>query len=202
MPSGIRRRALNKSSRSKNSRNLKKKQKKIRILSNPVIAEAWDPKLTLQQNYRKLGLTAKIARPAGGEEKEIGIEKPEKEVKKPKTKVGGLKEGKIVRDEDGNIRVEYSEDEEMDSDEEWHGFEDDDTPKTDVVKKLEEMAKTGYSKPHVQSDRETDWVEQLIQKHGDDYDAMFWDKKLNIYQQSRGDLKRRVYKWKKAHGLL
>lgn len=68
---------------------------------------------------------------------------------------------------------------------------------TDVTKQLEAMAADGVrTKPRKQSTREEDWVARLVEKHGDDYKAMFWDKDLNIYQQSDGDLKKRVKKWK------
>lgn len=201
---GVRARKRSKSSIPKATRHLKKKQKKVRITSNPIIAEHWDHSLTLQQNYRKLGLRAKLGNPSGGSEKMFtkdGVKDVEK-TKDAFTKSSGVQEGRIIKDDDGNvIRVEMVEKKEYDDEdaEEWTGFEED---KTEVVKQLEEAAKHGYSKPHVQSDREKDWVQNLIDKHGDDYEAMFWDKKLNIYQQTVGDLKRRVFKYKKANGLL
>jgi nucleolar protein 16 len=68
---------------------------------------------------------------------------------------------------------------------------------TDVTKQLEEFAKSGErSKPRGQSEREEEWIARLVEKHADDYRAMFWDKQLNVMQQSEGDLKRRVKKWK------
>lgn len=71
--------------------------------------------------------------------------------------------------------------------------------KTAVVSALEAVAAGGVRKaPRLQSDREKDWIERLVEKHGDDYEAMFRDRKLNIMQQSVGDLKRRVQKWKKS----
>lgn len=207
---GVRARKKEKSSVSKATRHLKKKQKKVRISSNPIIAAHWDPKLTLQQNYKKLGLKAKLGSQAGGTEKIItkdGIQNDdEKETEKSKAPINSMQEGRIIRDDEGNvIGVEVNEKKEFDDEEEeeWTGFQDQgEEEKTEVVRQLEEAAKNGYSKPHVQSEREMDWAERLINKHGDDFEAMFWDKKLNIYQQSVGDIKRRVYKWKKANKMI
>jgi nucleolar protein 16 len=67
---------------------------------------------------------------------------------------------------------------------------------TDVTRQLEEYAASGVqSAPRSQSQREEEWIARLVEKHGDDYKAMFWDKQLNVMQQSEGDLKRRVKKW-------
>lgn len=68
-----------------------------------------------------------------------------------------------------------------------------------MVRQLEEMARNAPAPvPRTQSEREQDWLADLVEKHGEDYEAMKWDKKLNVYQQSAGDLKRRIMKWKKS----
>jgi len=84
-------------------------------------------------------------------------------------------------------------------DEEFEGFGDESrtSHKTDVVRQLEQMAANeAPAKPRKQSEREQEWLQRLVEKHGDDYEAMFRDTKLNIMQQSVGDIKKRVKKWK------
>jgi nucleolar protein 16 len=48
----------------------------------------------------------------------------------------------------------------------------------------------------MQSRREEEWIEALVEKYGDDYGKMFRDRKLNIWQQSEGDIKKRVKVWR------
>ena len=74
---------------------------------------------------------------------------------------------------------------------------------TPVVKKLMEHASMGAKVERYQSVREKEWVERLVEKHGDDYRRMAWDKKLNPFQQTEADIKKRVLKWKenKAHKI-
>lgn len=53
-------------------------------------------------------------------------------------------------------------------------------------------------KPRHLSQREEEWITRLVEKHGDDLAAMVRDRKLNPMQQSEGDLRRRINKWRKA----
>ncbi|CAK4034181.1 Nucleolar 16 [Lecanosticta acicola] len=61
----------------------KPKSKKIgRFLTHPIIAENWDKSQTLAQNYRRLGLTARVNKITGGVEKkasDVHREEEEKE---------------------------------------------------------------------------------------------------------------------------
>lgn len=70
-----------------------------------------------------------------------------------------------------------------------------------IVQQLERQAdKEGQAvqnrKPRHQSKREDEWITRLVEKHGDNITAMARDRKLNAMQQTEGDLRRRIRKWK------
>jgi len=67
---------------------------------------------------------------------------------------------------------------------------------TEVVKELIERASRGVKVERSQSVREKEWIEKLVERYGEDYRKMSWDRKLNPYQQSEGDIRKRVVKWK------
>lgn len=72
-----------------------------------------------------------------------------------------------------------------------------------IVSKLEEQAR--YSKPkrpRMQSQREREWIERLVERWGDDWGGMVRDRRLNPQQQSEGDLKKRVGIWKSRNGRV
>ena len=75
----------------------------------------------------------------------------------------------------------------------------DDESKPEVLRALEREATRLVEKTvRHQSEREREWLQRLVEKHGDDVAAMARDRKLNPYQQTASDIKRRL---KKA-GLL
>ncbi|KAI5948729.1 NOP16 [Candida theae] len=211
----VRKRKMARSSVKKNTRRNKDKQRNINVYSNPIIAKNWDKSLTLQQNYKRLGLRAKLGHMAGGVEKKVETLTDLRNKKKNKDKGDAVTideiehtddpskipegEARIIRDPEtkevikviyGTMKVveEESDDEKVDN---------------SVIKQLEEYAEqhSKVKKERHLSDRESDWLKSLYEKYGDDYEKMKWDKKLNIYQQSAGDLKRRINKWKKANGI-
>ncbi|KAI1918640.1 Nucleolar protein 16 [Ophidiomyces ophidiicola] len=51
------------------SRRTKSGKKKINVLGNAVIAQNWDKRQTLTQNYRRLGLATRLNAPTGGVDK-------------------------------------------------------------------------------------------------------------------------------------
>ena len=111
-------------------------------------------------------------------------------------------EAKIIRDESGTVvRIEYAPTAEEALDEEWDGIpaiaEDDDEPKTAIVRQLEALARSEVKKVRTQSGREKEWIESLTARHGRDFKKMARDRKLNPFQQTEGDIRRRVMKWEK-----
>jgi nucleolar protein 16 len=150
--------------------------------------------LTLSQNYKRLGLRSKLGNPAGGVEKVLSLDANEQDQEEKPEDSLEAGEGRIIRHEDGTVTVEYGHSEESDDEQELEPSESSNV----VIQQLEQLSRSGITKPRLQSDREQDWIRTLVEKHGDDYEAMMWDKKLNIYQQSQGDLKKRVKKWLKS----
>lgn len=178
-----------------------------------------DKSETLAQNYRRLGLAARLRAPTGGTEKKIGY-KPSSRDKDPLAvknveQAAIITEAKVERDADGKIirvlpgranplndplnsldsdsEMEQEEEEEF---EEWGGLREDGT-ETAVVKELMAEARNPLEKkPRHQSEREKGWLGQLVEKYGDDYGKMARDRRLNPMQQTSGDLKRRIQKLK------
>ncbi|KAF2469988.1 60S ribosomal subunit biogenesis protein-like protein Nop16 [Lindgomyces ingoldianus] len=231
----------NKSSLPKRRQNPKSKKK---ILANPIIAANWNQKETLTQNYRRLGLTARLNHATGGTEKTIallGLNDPaSSRADAPKNSTADklnivsrapetaqLEEVDVERDpETGEIvRIGSGNEGERDNplndplneleDEgegeglgEWNGFamvpeeqEPQANSRNPVIRQLEEQARNGVKKtPRKQSQREEEWIARLVEKYGDDCKRMVWDRKLNPMQQSEGDLRRRVRKWREGHG--
>ncbi|CAH2351971.1 nucleolar protein 16 [[Candida] railenensis] len=209
----VRKRKMNRSSVKKNTRRTKDKQRNINIHSNPIIAANWDKSLTLKQNYKKLGLKVKLGTSAGGSEQKVDtlseIRQRNAELAKltditleqieNATNPEEIPEGqaRIIRDPETNEVISIIHGTKK------VGLSSETNEDSSVIKQLEEYAQkhSEIKKERKQSDRENDWCKSLYNKYGDDYEKMKWDKKLNIYQQSAGDLKRRVLKWKKAEGI-
>ncbi|KAK1253464.1 hypothetical protein MKX07_001541 [Trichoderma sp. CBMAI-0711] len=194
---------------------------------NSVIAKNWDKNETLAQNYRRLGLLARLKTPTGGTEKKLSSEQSSSSSSAPATTTSKpdpfaiataekaiLSEAKVERDAAGNIvrvlgrkanplndplnELESSSEQEDDDDgEEWGGINDDGVGTTEVVKSLIEEAKNpAPPKVRYLSERETEWLESLVAKYGDDTRAMARDMKLNPMQQTAADIAKRLKKLK------
>ncbi|KAK0376598.1 ribosome biogenesis protein Nop16 [Colletotrichum limetticola] len=192
-------------------------KKLLNPLGNDIIAKNWNKKETLTQNYRRLGLTARLKSATGGTEKTLAQLEQEKTAAKrdpfaiSTTEEAVFEEARVERDADGKIikihyasankrpnplndplnALEEGSDDEEENEEEWGGIDDESRP--EVIRLLEkEAALPEIKKPRHISHQEKEWLERLIAKHGDDYDAMVRDRKLNPMQQTKGDITRRV----------
>ena len=72
-----------------------------------------------------------------------------------------------------------------------------------IVHELEAAARAGgggRKRPRMPSRREVEWIKRLVRRWGDDFDAMVRDRRRNPGQQSAGDLRKRVKRWKDGGG--
>ncbi|KAH7363161.1 Nop16-like protein [Plectosphaerella cucumerina] len=204
-------------------RQANKLKKPLNPRGNSIIAQNWDKNETLTQNYRRIGLTSRLKTPSGGIEKFVrNVGKAPKQTRLDPLGIKSIDRAvvtsaRVERDADGKIvKIHMPEDsgrppranplndplrqfdsdseDEDEDEEEWGGVEDDEN-KPEVLRMLEEeAARPELKKPRHQSEQETEWLEKLIKRHGDNYEAMAWDRKLNPMQQTAGDLRRRVAK--------
>ncbi|WPH02415.1 Hypothetical protein R9X50_00527900 [Acrodontium crateriforme] len=122
----------------------------------------------------------------------------------------GLKKKKPNPLNDPLNDLDSDDDEEQKSDEGFNqhasnieGRQPSGTAKTDVVAQLEQAASRCAPKFKAkQSEGERAFIEELLQKYGEDYTKMARDTKINYMQRSEGDLKKRVKKWKQNGGTL
>lgn len=181
----------------------------------------------MTQNYKRLGLLHKLNAPSGGNERLPGKEDPSAgsntlhitgsgktatQIDVSETKVERDPEtGKIlrvIRDEDEIEVAGHKRRRANPLNDPLNELSDDEidlkvAPGTDIVQQLERQAdREGQSvkskKPRHLSQREVEWITKLVEKHGDNLAAMVRDRKLNPMQQTEGDLRRRINKWKQA----
>ncbi|KAI9700549.1 MAG: Nucleolar protein 16 [Bogoriella megaspora] len=195
----------------------KKKSTKL-VIPNAEIAAKWNSKETMSQNYRRLGLATKLNQISGGTEKRKsaidGSQPTSDSLIISSTLPSALapssarverdpNTGKILRIVDDEtprrpnpLNDPLNDVEDMDLDD-----TDNEKPTTELVQQLKEQASKGGQKAkRKQSAREVEWIEALVEKYGDDYKKMFWDKILNPMQQSEGDIKRRISQWRQNQG--
>ncbi|KAI7850799.1 ribosome biogenesis protein Nop16 [Circinella umbellata] len=201
----------------KNTRRTADKRHKYKIQGNAIIKQNWDKKQTLIQNYKRLGLMTSLNGKAGGIEKLYPEKKPtmmdednneesqdQEEKELTEEDIARLEttlkpgEGLIQRDDEGNvIRVivgrKKTHNEILEEEPEFV------EAKTEVVRQLEEQAKNAHKNIKYQSTYQQHWVAQLIDKHGDNYKAMFWDTDLNQNQLTENQLKKKCAQFLKQN---
>jgi nucleolar protein 16 len=143
-----------------------------------------------------LGLLASLNGVTGGIEVKDEQELLENEQRSLEEMAATLTEeqGIIQRDEEGNIvniimgKAKTKEEIEELMEKEIEPVK----AKTDVVRALEAQAANILKKERYQSEGELVWAAKLVEKYGDDYEKMFWDRKLNPNQQTAAQLKKRI----------
>jgi len=182
--------------------------------------------LTLEQNYKRLGLSTKLNSSIAGPKKikgrstseAIPLQHDSLAIAPNKYKTAAKpQEVQVERDpETGRIlrvvQPDAAETNQNPLNDPLNDLSDDegDFELTEnahnIVSQLEAQAEqeaeleAKRKRPRQQSSREEEWVAKLVAAHGDDIAAMSRDRKLNSMQQSQGDLARRVKKWKQKHG--
>ncbi|KAG6356779.1 hypothetical protein INS49_014653 [Diaporthe citri] len=198
-------------------------KKPLNPLGNSLIAKNWNKKETLSQNYRRLGLTAKLGKATGGVDPATKVSAPNGGAQDPLavTPTSGagaaFRSVKVERDADGKIvRVlrkdnplndplnDIESDDEGDADDEEAEESAEATKSaaggaraTKVVDLLEAEASrpTEAHKRH-QSQQEREWLARLVARHGDDTAAMARDFKLNPMQQTAANIRKRLRVYK------
>lgn len=175
-------------------------------------------KETLSQNYRRLGLTAKLGKATGGMEAHPSAPASQDPlaVSQAASTRSAIRSVKVERDVEGNIvkvirrdnplndplnDLTDSEDDEEQDAQQIETTTDNSECELKVVDLLEQQASvpTESHKRH-QSAREREWLEKLLAKHGDDVVAMSRDLKLNPMQQTVGEIKKKLKVYQKESG--
>ncbi|EEQ40055.1 putative nucleolar protein [Clavispora lusitaniae] len=205
----VRKRKMARSSVKKNTKRVKDKKRNVKMTAHPVMQAHWDNKLTLEQNYKKLGLTVRLGKPAGGQEAEVKTlteqrkEREGQEAKQAKpedianeTDPEKIPEGeaRLIRDPETNevVQVIYGRMKAAPKTQE--------TSQPSIIDELIEFNNRSAKAPKhkAPTPREVSWIEQLHEKYGDDYESMRWDKKLNPMFMTTGQLKKKMAQWKRT----
>jgi nucleolar protein 16 len=168
----------------------------------------------MSQNYKRLGLATKLNSISGGTERRLGSRREPEEpllIRPSSSANHSAGEVRVERDPKTGaiLRVLHDSDEEvnplndplrgLDSESEDVREPDmeDVAGATDVVKQLRDQAALPSSRrPRQQSQREKEWISQLVEKHGEDFVRMAMDRKLNPMQQTESNIRKRVEMWR------
>ncbi|WVO19573.1 nucleolar protein 16 [Cryptococcus decagattii] len=184
-------------------RRMHQKLRKAPPLKGPeVLQEKWDKKKTVFQNYAALGLLPSIPVPKGAStsrSQRVKLPEVPAETEAENVKIGF---GRIIRDEEGNVIDIIIDEDEQEPEEQMEVDEEKEMgpveAKTEVVKRLEELAASAAPVKRHSSMSERTWLQQLVDKYGDDTEMMARDRKLNVWQKTEGEIKRMI---KKAGGV-
>ncbi|EPQ32158.1 uncharacterized protein PFL1_00355 [Pseudozyma flocculosa PF-1] len=200
----------------------KLQQKLVRapeIKGPDVLKNSWDKKLTVRQNYAKLGLLPSLSHnQSGGLERSdpyhpANIAAASAAAAAAAAESGKPKKGmaRIIRDDEGNVVdiIEAADDEEttpwgkplkdiVDSDEQienWmppkSNLDKDGNP---IVQALEQLEAQAAPVIRHTSTAERTWLHEMVQKHGQDIESMAKDRRINVHQKTAGEIRRAINK--------
>lgn len=146
-----------------------------------VLQPHWDPKSTVEQNFKQLGLVRHVNH----------------DITKPETfrrlKDWNWKRSQMVLE--GEVSEYDTDDDVIQELDTVFGPRSMEGETSVVVKELEEIAKTNMAASKVKKERplseyESTYIKRLIEKYGDDFDKMFMDIKLNVQQMTSSQLRK------------
>ncbi|TXT10757.1 hypothetical protein VHUM_02262 [Vanrija humicola] len=181
-------------------RRIHQKLRKAPPLKGPeALQEAWDKKKTVFQNYAALGLLPSIPVDKGARSQRVKLpvapptdEDGDAAMADAAPATGSF--GRIIRDADGNIIDIVLDDEEEEPAEAEAAAPKPLNVEPAPLAQLESLAASAAPVVRHTSTAERMWLVSSVQKHGDDYEAMARDRKLNVWQKTPGELKRMVRK--------
>ena len=163
------------------------------------------------QNYRKLGLTSRLKARTGGEETSIKTRDLEDvegaahtvSLRLPNSRLAAATESRVEKDPQSGaiLRVMPAKiDHRNPLNDPLNDLSDEDVlmdsaalPTIGIFSELEKDAARPSKKWKVQRSLwEEEWAAELVAKYGDDYARMVKDRKLNPYQRTEADIRRRV----------
>ncbi|KAI8920324.1 hypothetical protein PhCBS80983_g01520 [Powellomyces hirtus] len=179
--------------------------------AHPLVRKNWDKRLTLKQNYERMGLVSALNGAAGGTEhgaaeraaEQEVLEKQKEEIEwrsidaEPPTPIAPIE----PEDEEG-YDVDVQGPVQIDPRVKRIGHKVGlkrqvvdvarPTPSHSVVEAMEAESRDVVKLIRHASEQEGKIFGDLLRKHARDYDAMALDMKLNKYQLSAGQLKKRI----------
>ncbi|KAG4303621.1 hypothetical protein PCANB_000054 [Pneumocystis canis] len=183
---------------------IKKKKKVLRknlslpIQYDPVLSKNWEKKQSLEKNYERLGLIAKPNKKRNVSQRECNTNRSL--LNKNNTLKLQPNEALIQRDDEGNvIKVIYGKKREFDDSSDNDLEIEENLQQTEAVRELKKRVERGVKIERKLSKNETLFLEKLINRYGDNVDAMAKDIKLNVMQQTAADIQRRIKKLKKGN---
>ncbi|KAI8819312.1 ribosome biogenesis protein Nop16 [Fimicolochytrium jonesii] len=186
---------------------------------HPLVRKTWDKKLTLKQNYERMGLVSALNGAAGGTEHaaaDRAIELAAIEARKAEV------EWRVIDASAPSVTTllatEIADDDEDSEEDEDYDVEVDGpvqidhrakrigrkiglksitadapvAPKTAVIEAMEAQARDIVKLVRHASEQEGKVFGDLMRKHGRNYEAMAMDIKLNRFQLSAGQLRKRI----------